>query len=76
MRREQAKQSPFLVGYVTWALLMALPGVVFTAKAVSMHLDRQRNWDAGFVIWGVPGIPGMPIEASIRWMLVFSVPSL
>lgn len=39
-----------------------------------MHLYRQRQLEMGFVVCDVPGIPGMPIDAYIRWMLAFSVP--
>lgn len=60
--------------YLIAALLIAAPGLYFVAKAFSMHLYRKRKYDIGIVEFDVPGIPGMPIDTYIRWMLVFSVP--
>ncbi len=39
-----------------------------------MHLYRQRKYGIGIVVFDVPGMPGMPIDTYIRWMLVFSAP--
>ncbi len=74
MARQQTNRFPLIARYVTSALLIALPGIVFSAKAVSIHIYRQHKLDVGIVIFDVPGSQGMPINAYIRWMLVFSVP--
>ncbi len=74
MVQQQTSRFPLIARYVATALLIASPGFAFSAKAVSMHLYRQSRLDIGIVIFDVPGIPGMPINTYIRWMLVFSTP--
>lgn len=74
MVQRQTSRFPLIARYVATALLIATPGFVFSAKAVLMHLYRQSRFNIGIVIFDVPGIPGMPIDTYIRWMLVFSTP--
>lgn len=71
---QQTSRFPLIARYVATALLIASPGFVFSAKAVSVHLYRQSRLEIGIGIFDVPGIPGMPINTYIRWMLVFSTP--
>ncbi|MCA9028562.1 MAG: hypothetical protein KDA86_25355 [Planctomycetaceae bacterium] len=74
MDRKQTNQFSLIARYVASALLIASPGAVFSAKAILMHLYRQRKLNVGIVVFDVPGQQGMSIEAYIRWMMVFSVP--
>ena len=69
-----SNRIPTIIRYVTTALLISLPGIFFSAKAISIYLYRQRKLDIGIGMFDVPGFPGMPIDAYIRWMFVFSVP--
>jgi hypothetical protein len=74
MSFQQANRLSIIIRYVLVALLISLPGVLFSAKAVAMYRFQQRHLHLGFIVYDVPENPGMPIDAYIRWMLVFSVP--
>lgn len=74
MSVQQTNRLSAIIRYVLAALLISLPGVLFSAKAVAMYRFQQRQLHLGFIVYDVPENPGMPIDAYIRWMLVFSVP--
>ncbi|TWT78665.1 hypothetical protein CA13_00610 [Planctomycetes bacterium CA13] len=76
MARTLPNKSPLIARYLTAALAIASPGVYFSARALSMHLFRMRQWKIGFELLDVPHSLDMPIDTYIRWMLVFSTPFL